>query len=409
MRKVKYLEIEGKSMGFRMVALILAGLTGIGLLAAYYLEHSGHHASGMNNQIVWGLPHVFAIFLIVAASGALNVASIGTVFGKTIYQPLARLSALLAIMLLLGGLLVLILDLGNMFHVLYMVLSFNPTSMFAWNIPLYSGFFGLVAFYLWTMMDQSMNGYYKKAGYAAFIWRLILTTGTGSIFAFLVARPGYDAAIMGPMFVIMSFSFGLAIFMLLVMGLYKGTGRPLGNAILYRLKNLLGVFIAAVLYFVIVFHLTNLYSAEHQAVERFILFGSSIHTSLFWIGYVVIGSIIPLIILYTPLGKSFLWIASACGLVVIGGFAQIYTIVIGGQAKALEIFNPSEWTVVKSGFYDLPANGVYHAYTPTLPELLLGVFGVTLAILGTLYACKILRFAPESLADKDVDPHQKSA
>ena len=27
----------------------------------------------MTNQVVWGLPHVFAIFLIVAASGALNL------------------------------------------------------------------------------------------------------------------------------------------------------------------------------------------------------------------------------------------------------------------------------------------------------------------------------------------------
>ena len=35
----------------------------------------GHIVTGMNNQIVWGLPHVFAIFLIVAASGVLNVAS----------------------------------------------------------------------------------------------------------------------------------------------------------------------------------------------------------------------------------------------------------------------------------------------------------------------------------------------
>ena len=40
----------------------------------------------MNNQIVWGLPHVFAIFLIVAASGVLNVASIGSVFGKARLQ-----------------------------------------------------------------------------------------------------------------------------------------------------------------------------------------------------------------------------------------------------------------------------------------------------------------------------------
>jgi molybdopterin-containing oxidoreductase family membrane subunit len=33
----------------------------------------------MNNQVVWGLPHVFAIFLIIAASGILNIASISSV------------------------------------------------------------------------------------------------------------------------------------------------------------------------------------------------------------------------------------------------------------------------------------------------------------------------------------------
>ncbi|MBT5241628.1 MAG: polysulfide reductase NrfD, partial [Rhodospirillaceae bacterium] len=58
----------------------------LGVFAAYYMESNGHHVTGMNNQIVWGLPHVFAIFLIVAASGALNVASIGSVFGKTAYK-----------------------------------------------------------------------------------------------------------------------------------------------------------------------------------------------------------------------------------------------------------------------------------------------------------------------------------
>ena len=86
---------------------------GIGGLAALYMEHSGHWVTGMSNNIVWGTPHVFAVFLIVAASGALNVASIGSVFGKTMYKPLARLSALLAIALLIGGLLVLVLDLGR--------------------------------------------------------------------------------------------------------------------------------------------------------------------------------------------------------------------------------------------------------------------------------------------------------
>ena len=88
-------------------------IAAIGLAAAHYMEQHGHIITGMNNQIVWGLPHVFAIFMIVAASGVLNVASIGSVFGKTAYKPLAPLSGLLCLALLAGGLMVLMLDLGR--------------------------------------------------------------------------------------------------------------------------------------------------------------------------------------------------------------------------------------------------------------------------------------------------------
>ena len=56
---------------------------------------------------------MFAVFLIVAASGALGVASIASVFGRQLYKPLSRLSGLLALTLLAGGLAVLVLDLGR--------------------------------------------------------------------------------------------------------------------------------------------------------------------------------------------------------------------------------------------------------------------------------------------------------
>src|SRR3989338_1045493 len=69
-------------------ALLAAGglVVLAGLYAVYLMEHHGHIITGMNNQIVWGIPHVFAIFLIVAASGVLNIASIGSVFGKAAYK-----------------------------------------------------------------------------------------------------------------------------------------------------------------------------------------------------------------------------------------------------------------------------------------------------------------------------------
>ena len=48
----------------------------LGFASSLYMEHEGHYVTGMNNQIVWGLPHIFAVLLIVIASGVLNIASI---------------------------------------------------------------------------------------------------------------------------------------------------------------------------------------------------------------------------------------------------------------------------------------------------------------------------------------------
>ncbi|MCG8509824.1 MAG: polysulfide reductase NrfD, partial [Rhodospirillales bacterium] len=113
MAKIEFREVEGRSNEYLTLLGGLAVLVLIALGTAAYVEHAGHVVTGMTNQIPWGLPHVFAIFLIVAASGALNVASIGTVFGRILYKPLARLSGLLAFCLLAGGLAVLVLDLGR--------------------------------------------------------------------------------------------------------------------------------------------------------------------------------------------------------------------------------------------------------------------------------------------------------
>lgn len=400
MKTVKYLELEGRNPGFYVLLGLLGALVAVGLGAAYYMEHQGHWVTGMDNEIVWGTPHVFAVFLIVAASGILNVASIGTVFGRSMYKPLGRLSGLLAITLLIGGLAVLVLDLGRPDRLIVAMTYYNFKSIFAWNIILYTGFILVTAIYLWMMMERQMNRFSKPAGLAAFLWRLILTTGTGSIFGFLVARQGYDAAVMAPMFVIMSFSFGLAIFILVTLAAYRWTGRPLGDALLRRLKNLEGVFVAAVLYFVLVYHVTNLYATEHHGVEAFILAGPSIHTPLFWIGQILIGSLLPLLIFYSKLGQSRPWIGIGAALVILGGLVQIYVIIIGGQAYPLELFPGKE--ILSSGFADAV---VYHEYAPSLPEFLLGIGGVAMALLLAVIAMRVLGFLPASLADEVIDPH----
>lgn len=381
----------GRGFNQLLVALLLILAAAAG--AFWSMEHQGHIVTGMDNQIVWGLPHVFAVFLVVAASGALNVASMASVFGKTELKPLAPLSGLLAIALLLGGLAVLLLDLGRPDRLIVAMTHFNFKSIFAWNIFLYTGFIVIVIAYLWTMMEHGMGRFTPAAGVAAFVWRMLLTTGTGSIFGFLVARQAYDSALLAPLFIALSLSYGLAVFLLVLMAASRGGARPLGDALLARLARLQVIFIAAGLYFVLVYHLTNLYFTKHHDFERFLLLDGGIHTGLFWIGQVGIGGLLPLALLLHPgIGRMRRRIVLSAALVTGGGLAQMYVTIIGGQAFPLVLFPGRQ---ISSSFRD----GVVNPYLPSLPEWLLGSGGVALAMLIVLLALRLLAILPQRLDD----------
>jgi molybdopterin-containing oxidoreductase family membrane subunit len=124
---------------------------------------------------------------------------------------------------------------------------------------------------------------------------------------------------------------------------------------------------------------------------------------LFWAGQVIVGGIIPMILVFRPWKPgSNRHAVLASMLVIFGGFAQVYVIVIGGQAYPLDLFPGMQ---VSSSFLD----GAIAAYAPSLPEIGLGLGGVSLAGLIVLIGTKVLRFLPGSLADAAIDPHQKAA
>jgi len=378
--------VRGRSAGYWLLLAALTVLAAIGLAAAHYMESQGHHVTGMNNQVVWGIPHVFAVFLIVSASGLLNVASMASVFHQPLYKPLARLSSLLCIMFLLGGLVILVLDLGRPERLIVAMTHYNLKSIFAWNIFLYVGFVLIVASYLVTMFEHNLARYSGAVGMLAMLWRIVLTTGTGSIFGFLIARQAYDAAIMAPLFILMSLAFGTAIFVLFLWGVLRLCEREIESVIVQRLGRLLAIFVAATLYLTLTYHVTNLYASEHHGVERFVLLEGGLYTQLFWIGQVAVGGVIPLLLLWRCLtnGKSRTVVAASL-LVVVGGLAQVYVIIIGGQAYPLVMFPGSD---VSSGFFD----GEVGSYVPSVLEFALGLGGAAFALLLSLFAMRILPF-----------------
>ena len=114
---------------------------------------------------------------------------------------------------------------------------------------------------------------------------------------------------------------------------------------------------------------------------------------MFWLGQILIGNLIPFVLIYLPQTKNCrATLSIACALVILGGLAQIYVIIIGGQAYPLELFPGME---VSSSFFD----GVVADYAPSVWEVLLGVGGIAISLLLVVVGIAVLDFLPESLSD----------
>ncbi len=384
---ISYGALKPAKISYIATLLLLILLIALGGYSALVMEHHGHHITGMNNHVVWGLPHVFAILLIVTASGALNAASFASVFGASQYKPYARLSVVLAIALLIGGLLVLVLDLGRPDRLIIAMTTYNFSSIFTWNIFLYTGFVGLGVVYLWVMMEPKLNKYTTQIGAFVYVWRVVLTTGTGSIFGFLVGRNALDTALLAPMFIALSLVLGLAVFALLLVAIAHWRGDVLPEILVASMSKLLLWFLLGVAYFSIVHHVTNLYVMEHQAVEQFSLKGPL--SPVFWLGYIVIGTVLPVFLLLTAnadnKGQRLLW---ASFFAIVGGCTLIYNILIGAQSTPQRLF--PDKTVIDSRFGDAG----FALYQPSGWEFSLGIGGFAMAILLFLVLLRILPFIP---------------
>lgn len=373
-----------KYRGALLVSLIFIIIAGIATLK---MEHEGHYITGMSNQIVWGLPHVVAIFLIVSASGALNIASIASVFGGEFYQPLSRFSTVVAIALLVGGLSVILLDLGRPDRLLIAMSYFNFKSIFAWNIILYTGFIGIGLIYLWTMLDWQVEKYRKTIGIAAFCWRLILTVATGSIFGVLVAREAYNIVIMGPMFIVLSLGYGLACYLLILcLFLPEQDWQAFKN----RLSRLLTLFIFSGLAISALYHLANFWWFGAQGFEKYLLVEGGIFPWLVWGCYLILGNVLPLLLLkfgYKQNNRTSTILISS--LVIVGGIAQFYALIIGGQSYPMPLIEGYDST---SSFFD----GVITSYSPSQWEVMLGLGGFALSLLLVVFTIRVFRILPES-------------
>ncbi|MCP3687589.1 MAG: polysulfide reductase NrfD, partial [Gammaproteobacteria bacterium] len=210
--------------------------------------------------------------------------------------------------------------------------------------------------------------------------RLILTAGTGSIFGVLIAREAYNIIVMAPMFIVLSLAYGLA-FYLLVLGLFME--KTEFDKVSPRLSRLLATLVLCGLVTSVIYHLSNWLWFDAGSFEAFLLFSAEVYPWLLWVGQLILGSILPVILLH----KNKTSFASL--LVIVGGIAQFYALVIGGQAYPMPLLEGYD---ASSTF----ADGVIASYSPSHWELMLGCGGFAVALLIIVFTMRLFRLLPSS-------------
>lgn len=382
--KVDFTKVEKKSVGLYGLLGILVLLACGGMYSFYLMYSEGHYLTGMNNQVPWGLPIVLTIYFIGLSAGSLVLSSLSAVFGQQEYKGFARVAAYLAALLLIGALLSLGLDLGRTERIGLAFLYLNPTSIFSWNGFLYSSYILICLVYLWAMFKEKEK-LVKVIGTLAVVWAIGVHSGTGAIFGFVNARELYHSALTPPSFVAAALSSGTALIIILLVVTFKFSHRFLDGRLIVGLSKLLKAFIMVVLYFLVIENLTRGYSPANEEATHFLLFSGNIYCLVFWLGLILIGSIIPLIILFAPkTNNSIGWIIFSSALVVFGVLCERFIIVIPGQILPLELFPGQE---LSSPFMD----GVIGSYFISLPEL--GLCLGVISIIGILYILGLKSFA----------------
>ncbi len=173
-------------------AAILAGL-----YAAFRLLTEGHYLFNANDVLMWSLPLGVYIYLALTSTGLTLLASLPLVLGVKKFEPLAKRLVFLAIATLLGGFISIGLELGDIFHMVYIMISPNLSSPIWWMGFIYSVELVVLALKFWRLHAGDWHSPFSKAlGHVSFVAAIVAPLMIGSVFGLTESRVTYFGPVM---------------------------------------------------------------------------------------------------------------------------------------------------------------------------------------------------------------------
>lgn len=287
---------------------------------------------------IWGWPIPVYLFLSGLAAGILFFAAYAVITKQEKKMPAALKKATLIVPpALILGLLALLVDLKNPMYSwkLYMTLRLeSPMSWGAWTLMAITPLSIIwVASYMkeiwpaWDWKFRILNNFerlvikYRKAmAWVMIILSVILGIYTGILLSAFNARPLWNTALLGPLFLVSGLSTGAAVIMWM--------SKLPKEKMLFAKIDLLLIIIEL---FLIIHLFMGFLAGPEVQVESANLFLGGRYTIAFWVIVVFLGLMIPVILEVLKLKGWKIPVALPAILVLIGGFLFRFIMVEAGQ------------------------------------------------------------------------------
>ena len=407
-------------MGSRIVDRLGYGLLGLATLggagATAVALAGGHATHATTVHVPWGLWVALYIFFLGLSVGSFLFSTLVYVFRVKSLEPAGPLALVQALLcLVLGGILV-ILDLGRPERVWRVVFSMNPSSVMAWMGIFYNIYVAIIfaSLYLvfrphfvrraaagelgaaWyrrmalgrTALDsvalERDRFFLKILGIVGIPVAIFVRGGVGAIFAVAKARPAWFSGLFPIIFLVSALAAGTALSTLLVAVFSRLPGERKRELVRMLARLSVGILSVDLLLLASEILVTLYGGVPHESSGwRLVMFGP--YWWVFWFVQLGLGALLPIgIVLWRkPSGTEVRWLGTAGALVVLGILGAYLNLVIPPQIEPVFAGLPEAY------LHERFARG----YFPSAVEWLVGLGVVSIGIWAFLGAKRVLPLA----------------
>ncbi|MDQ7842581.1 MAG: NrfD/PsrC family molybdoenzyme membrane anchor subunit [Armatimonadota bacterium] len=280
----------------------------------------GHQTAAYGSYVVWGLWVAMYLFFAGLAAGAFMVASLDLLFKIGVFRGIGRLALWVALVSLAAGLLQVWLDIGHMSRIWKVYLQANLGSVMAQMVWGYTLFGLLIAATLSLALWVPQSWAIRALMLVGLPLSLFVSGAVGALLGVQASRLFWHVGLFPVQFPVFSLATGVAAVMAAIAFFGPADDPRRGEQL--RILAIATVALAVVkLYFLWADFSQSLYGNIPHNVEAVnaVLFGR--YWWAFWIGQILVGTLVPVVILSWPgLAREEAW-AGWMGVLVLAGLA----------------------------------------------------------------------------------------